>query len=157
MWVYNAEIFCVSFFFLQSCITGSLGREGNQTSFFGAYQPFQSGPKGTKMVNLSVFDHKGPLWAHLYSFGPFQTRIDFLLPSTSTKPCFVHFGQKNHFCLKWPKRVQMGSKGVPNGQKHLGFPFGPIWTTWSVEKPAMFGVDIKLCHWVPKVPFLHEM
>ena len=49
-----------------------------------------------------------------------QKQIDFLLRSTSTKPYFVHLGQKNHFCLKWSKRVQMGPNRVPNGQKHLG-------------------------------------
>ena len=38
---------------------------------------FQSGPKGTKMVNLSVFDHLGPFWANLDPFGPFQTKIIF--------------------------------------------------------------------------------
>merc|ERR1712112_272309 len=71
----------------------------------------QKGPKGSKMVNLSVFDHLGPFWAPLDPFGPFQTKIDFLLRSTSAKPNFVHLGQKNHFCLKWSKRVQMGPKG----------------------------------------------
>ena len=25
----------------------------------------QNGPKGTKMANLSVFDHLGPFWVHL--------------------------------------------------------------------------------------------
>ena len=68
----------------------------------------QRGPKGTKMVNLSLFEHLGPFWAHLDPFGPFQTRIDILLRSTSAKPYFVHLGQKNNFCLKWSKRVQMG-------------------------------------------------
>ena len=55
----------------------------------------QRGPKGTKMVNLSLFEHLGPFWAHLDPFGPFQTRIDILLRSTSAKPYFVHLGQKN--------------------------------------------------------------
>ena len=41
----------------------------------------QRGPKGTKMVNLSLFEHLGPFWAHLDPFGPFQTRIDILLRS----------------------------------------------------------------------------
>ena len=39
----------------------------------------QKGPKGPKMVNLSVIDHLGPFWAHLDPFGPFQTKI-ILLP-----------------------------------------------------------------------------
>ena len=59
----------------------------------------QRGPKGTKMVNLSLFEHLGPFWAHLDPFGPFQTRIDILLRSTSAKPYYVHLGQKYHFCL----------------------------------------------------------
>ena len=54
----------------------------------------QKGPKGTKMINLSLFDHLGPFWNHLAPFGPFQTRIDILLQSTSAKPYFVHFGAK---------------------------------------------------------------
>ena len=90
-----------------------------------------------------VFDHEEPFWAHLDPFGPFQTRIDILLRSTSANPYFVHLGQKNHFCLKWSKRVQMGPKWVPNDQKHLGWPFwslsDPFGPLWSVDKPAMFG------------------
>ena len=38
----------------------------------------QKGPKGTKMVNLSVFDHLGPFWAHRDLFGPFQTKMNCL-------------------------------------------------------------------------------
>ena len=47
---------------------------------------FQSGPKGSEMVNLDVFDHLGPFWAPLNPFGPIQTEKDFLLKSTSAKP-----------------------------------------------------------------------
>ena len=35
----------------------------------------QKGPKGTKMVNLSLFDHLGP---RLGPSGPFQTKMIFL-------------------------------------------------------------------------------
>ena len=61
----------------------------------------QKGPKGTKMVNLSVFDHLGPFWAHLDPFGPFQTKINFL-PQMDK----VGFGrgaleQKNDFFFKF--------------------------------------------------------
>ena len=59
----------------------------------------------------TVHDPLESFWAHLDPLGPFQTRIDILLQSTSAKPYFVHLGQKNHFCLKWSKRVQMGPKG----------------------------------------------
>ena len=50
---------------------------------------FQSGPKGSEMVNLDVFDHLGPFWAPLNPFGPIQTEKDFVLKSTSAKPYFV--------------------------------------------------------------------
>ena len=88
------------------------------------------------------------------------TRIDILLRSTSAKPHFVHLGQKNHFCLKWSKRVQMGPKGsimVKNTYvDHLGpfrtlldhfgvltsLPclalFGPKWTIFG-PSPVMNG------------------
>ena len=33
----------------------------------------QKGPKATKMVNNSVFDHLGPFWAHLDPTEPSQT------------------------------------------------------------------------------------
>ena len=39
-------------------------------------------------------------------------RIDILI--------LCPFQAKNHFFLKWSKRVQMGSKWVPNDQKHIG-------------------------------------
>ena len=39
----------------------------------------QKGPKGTKMVNPSALDHLGPFLAHLDPFGPFQTKMNFLL------------------------------------------------------------------------------
>ena len=63
------------------------------------------------MVSPSVFDHLGSVWAHLEPFGPFQTKNVFLLLNTSAKPYFVDLGQKNHFCLKWPKK---GSQMVKN-------------------------------------------
>jgi len=66
----------------------------------------QRGPKGTKMVNLSLFEHLGPFWAHLDPFGPFQTRIDILLRSTSAKPYFVDF------------RAYFGPFSLVNGVKH---------------------------------------
>ena len=39
---------------------------------------FQRGPKWSEMVNLDVFDNLGPIWAHLDTFGPFQTKINLL-------------------------------------------------------------------------------
>ena len=65
----------------------------------------QSGPKGTKMANLSVFDHLGPLWANLDSFGQFQTEINFM-PQMDK----VGFGAKKSIVFKWFKRVQISPK-----------------------------------------------
>ena len=87
----------------------------------------QKGPKGTKMVNLSLFDHLGPFWAHLDPFGPFQTRIDILLWSTSAEPYFVHLGQKIIFVWNGPKGsrwIQTGSQMIKKTQVDH---FGPFW------------------------------
>ena len=66
----------------------------------------QRGPTGTKIVNLSLFDHLGPVWARLDPFRPFQTTNYFLL-----KPYFILMGQQIDFCLKWSKSVQVGPHG----------------------------------------------
>ena len=85
-------------------------------------------PKWSEMVNLVVFDHLGPFWARLDPFGPFQTKNDFLLKSTSAKPYFVLKGQQIDFCLKWSKSVQMGPKGSQIVKNILVYHFGPFWT-----------------------------
>jgi len=89
----------------------------------------QKGPKVSKMVNLSVFDHLGPFWAHLDHFGPFQTKIDFLLRSTSATPIW---GKKFIFVWNGPKGSRWAQKG-PKWSKTLRLtildPFGPFWTT----------------------------
>ena len=99
----------------------------------------QKGPKGSKMVNLDVFDHLEPFWVGVDPIGPFQTKNDFLFKSTPAKPYFVLMGQQIDFCPEWSKSVQMG----PKGSQHLGLIFwtfldlfGPL---WNVNKPAMFG------------------
>ena len=113
----------------------------------------QLGPKGSKRsktVRLAI-------WTLLECF---KQDIDILLRSTSANPYFVHLGQKNHFCLNWSKRVQMGPKGflmVKNTQvdhfgpfrtllDHFGvltsLPclalFGPKWTIFR-PSPVMNG------------------
>ena len=72
----------------------------------------QRDPKGSEMVNLDVFDNLLPFWAHLDTFGPFQTKIN-LLPHKD-KEGFGRgaFEQQIIFCLKWSKRVQTGLKGT---------------------------------------------
>ena len=58
------------------------------------FKVFQKGPKGTKMANLSVFDHLGPFWAHLAPFGPSQTRIDILSGTPMPNPTLSIWGKK---------------------------------------------------------------
>ena len=70
----------------------------------------QMDQEGSEMVNLDVFEDLGPLSARLDPFGPFQTKNDFLLKSTSAQPYFIPMGQQIDFCLKWSKSVQMGPK-----------------------------------------------
>ena len=36
---------------------------------------FQSGPKGSEMVNLDVSDNLGLIWAHEDTYNPFRTKI----------------------------------------------------------------------------------
>ena len=60
------------------------------------FKRVQKGPKWSTKVFLTIWD---PFWAHLNPFGPFQTKIYFVLRSISY---FVHFGKKILFCLKWP-------------------------------------------------------
>ena len=90
------------------------------------------GLKGSQMApngQYNIFDHLGHFWAHLDPFGPFQTKLDFLLQTTLAKGHFVFLRRKIDFCLKRSKMVQMG----PNGPKwsktcyidHLG-PFGTL-------------------------------
>ena len=38
----------------------------------------QRGLTGSEMENQDVFDDFRPFWAHLDTFGPFQTKINFL-------------------------------------------------------------------------------
>ena len=75
------------------------------------------------MVNVDVFDHLGPIWARLDPFGPFRTKNDFWLKSTSAKPYFVLMGQQIDFC-QMVKKCPDGPIRVPNCQKKLlGLPF----------------------------------
>ena len=51
----------------------------------------QSGPKGSEMVKLDVFDHLGPLWARLDPFEPFQIKNHFVAPEGQSwvwRKCF---------------------------------------------------------------------
>ena len=71
----------------------------------------QKGPKGTKMVNLSVLTIWDPFWAHLDPFGPFQTKMIFLPQMDKVGVGRGASEQNINSCLKRSKRVQMGPKG----------------------------------------------
>ena len=81
------------------------------------------------MANPDIFYHLGPFWARLNPFGPFQTKNDFLLKSTSAKPYFVLMRQQIDFFLKWSESVQMGPIGSQIVKKHLDDHFGHFWIT----------------------------
>ena len=62
--------------------------------------------------------------------GPFWTISNnnwYFAPKHLCKTLFCPFGAKNHFCLKWSKRVQMDPNGVPNDQKTQVDHFSPFW------------------------------
>ena len=106
----------------------------------------QSGPKGSKWDQNGQPKCFWPFGTLLGPSGPFWTisnKIWYFAPEHPCKTPLCPLGAKNHFCLKWFKRVQMGPKWVPNDQKHLGWPFwslsDPFGPLWSVDKPAMFG------------------
>ena len=106
----------------------------------------QKGPKGTKMVNLNVFDHLGSI---LGPSGPFWTILDnndFFAPNGQRKVWQRCLGAKNKFSFEIVQKVPGGPKRVSNGQNHLKLtifvPFGPFWTTlgrWQA------------CHFWPKM------
>ena len=71
----------------------------------------QRGPKGTKMVNLSLFDHLGP---RLGPSGPFWTisdKNDFFAPNGQNRVLQRCFGAKYQFLFKM---VQKGRRTGPS-------------------------------------------
>ena len=69
--------------------------------------------KMVEMVNLYVFDHLGPLWAHMNTFGPFQTKIKLLPYKDKVRFYRGAFEQKNHLLF------EMIQKGSTRAQKGL--------------------------------------
>ena len=84
--------------------------------------------------------------------GPFWTISNknwYFAPKHLCHTILCPFRAKNHFLSEMVQKGLEGPKRVPNGQKHLGWPFwslldhfGPL---WSVDKPAMF------CHFWSKM------
>ena len=72
------------------------------------------------MVNLDIFDNLGPFWAHLDTFGPFQTKINLLPHNDKVGFGGGAFEQKIMFLFEMAQKSPDGPKRVPNGQKHLG-------------------------------------
>ena len=80
----------------------------------------QRGPKGTKMVNLSLFDHLGP---RLGPSGPFWTisdKNDFFAPNGQNRVLQRCFRAKYQFLFEMVQKGPDGPKRVPNVQKDLG-------------------------------------
>ena len=75
----------------------------------------QKGPKRTKMVNRSIFDHLGPFWAHLDPFGPFKKMI-FCSKAPLSKPAVSIWGKKIIFVCNCPKGSRWAQKGGRAGQ-----------------------------------------
>ena len=76
----------------------------------------------------SVLDHLGPFRTDMSPFGPFQTKMNFLLQMDK-----VGFGggaseQKNQCLFEMVLRGPDGPKRVPNGQNTLVDHFGLFWT-----------------------------
>ena len=80
----------------------------------------QGGPKGTKMVNLSVFDHLGPLLGPSGLFWTISDKNDFFAPNGQSRGWQRCFGAKYQFLFEMVQKGPDGPKRVPNGQKHLG-------------------------------------
>ena len=85
---------------------------------------------------LTIWDPFGPIWTLL---GHFKQKWIFC-PKWVWRRCF---GAKNQFLFEMAQNGPDGPKRVPNGQKHLGWPFwtllDPFGPLWNVDKPAMFG------------------
>ena len=94
------------------------------------------------MINLDVFDHLGPFWAHLDLLGPFQTKNDFaqkhlcqnlLCPYVATHWFLSEMVQK---CLDGPKK---GPKSSKTSRFTISDTFGPPWTTLECWQARQFG------------------
>ena len=89
--------------------------------------------KMVEMVNLYVFDHLGPFWAHMNTFGPFQTKIKLLPHKDKVRFYRGAFEQKIIFLFEMVQKGPDGPKIGPKWPKTIRLtildPFGPLWTT----------------------------
>ena len=109
-------------------------------------QPFKTLTVATTFFCWHIFDHLGPFWAHLDSFGSFQTKLDFVLQSTMAMKHFVFLRQTIDFRLKRFKMLEIVPKWSKMARDKLDWPFGiildPLKVTEKVLKIAKKGLDI---------------
>ena len=147
-----SQIWHIKIFGFENKIWGPFWAKNDQT-WQGCWCPkvVYEGPKLSKMINITYFFYLGLFWAHLDSFGSFQTKLNFLLQITLAKKHFSVLRQKIKFCLKWSKRVQMGPKWPQMAKNMLYWSFwiilDPRRPLWDISNPAMFG------HFWPKKGF----
>ena len=89
--------------------------------------------KGSKMINLDVFDKLGLFQTHLDTFGPFRTKINLLPHKKKVVFGGGAFVQKNHFSFQMVHKGPAGPKRCPKWSKTSRLtildPFGLFWTT----------------------------
>ena len=66
---------------------------------------------------LNIWD---PVWVHLDSFGPFQTKMIFFAPNGQNRVLQRCFRAKYQFLFEMVQKGPDGPKRVPNVQKDLG-------------------------------------
>ena len=87
---------------------------------------FQSGPKGSKRDQNDQPKCFWPFGTVLGPSGHFWTISDkneFFVPNGQSRVWRRCFRAKNHFLFEMVQKSPDGPKRVPNGQKHLGWPF----------------------------------
>ena len=65
------------------------------------YKVVQRDPKGSKMINIDVFDNVEPFWTYLDTFRHLQTKINLLPQKDKVGFGGGAFEQKIIFRLKW--------------------------------------------------------
>ena len=102
------------------------------------------GPKWSKMTNITYFWSFGDFFWHIWTLlDLYGQNLIFCLKNIKVLLGQSDLEQKLKFCVKWPKRVQMGPKW-PQMVKNMlywsfGIILGPLRPLWDIGKPAMFG------------------
>ena len=127
------------------------------------FSTLQSGPKGSKMVNLTAIDHLGSFWAHLGASEPFQTKTDFFLGLSECWPFQVfesapmsrnqyEFGKEQYaFC---PLRLMLNhkSQSLCNYKyaylAQFAYLGAPNMVKWGVLENILQNIVQTRCSWV---------